>query len=156
MFIKFKGPILSLLAVILLITGTSLSPVKVATDDPWTAGQLMSPQILATLISNFKGTDVPVIFNIGSVNTIKGAITIGPAGKDDGISLLAEKLKNVPKDRFIVIYCGCCPLFKCPNVRPAFNDLVKEGYTNIKVLNLATNLKTDWIDKGYPVEADNK
>jgi hypothetical protein len=24
-----------------------------------------------------------------------------------------------------VLYCGCCPMTKCPNIRPAFNS---EGY----------------------------
>jgi len=50
-----------------------------------------------------------------------------------------------------VIYCGCCPFEHCPNVRPAFQLLNEMKFTNQKLLNLSTNLKTDWIDKGYPV-----
>jgi hypothetical protein len=34
----------------------------------------------------------------------------------------------------VVIYCGCCPLDKCPNVRPAFTLLKTMGFTNLHVL----------------------
>ncbi|MDB5135580.1 MAG: hypothetical protein JWP37_2183 [Mucilaginibacter sp.] len=146
---------LSALAVlILLVTGTAFSTNKF-TDDPWKPEQLMEPQVLATIISSNKGANLPVILNIGSVNTIKGAIETGPTSGAEGIAELKKQLKNIPKDKLVVIYCGCCPLFKCPNVRPAFKLLAAEGYANIRVLNLKTNLKTDWIDKKYPM-ADEK
>jgi hypothetical protein len=52
----------------------------------------------------------------------------------------------------VVIYCGCCPFAKCPNVRPAFSTLLGMGFKNPRLLNLSHNLKADWIDKGYPLE----
>jgi hypothetical protein len=50
------------------------------------------------------------------------------------------------------VYCGCCPFEKCPNIRPAFNLMKAMGFSNGKLLNLPTNLKQNWIAKGYPVE----
>jgi hypothetical protein len=108
----------------------------------------------ALIGSTNKGNALPVILNIGSVNTIKGAINAGAASTADGLAELKKQLKSIPKDKLVVIYCGCCPIFKCPNVRPAFKLLTTAGYTSIRVLNLKTNLKTDWIDKNYPVDED--
>jgi hypothetical protein len=58
----------------------------------------------------------------------------------------------LPRKSFIVLYCGCCPWVRCPNVGPAFKLLRYLGFNNVKVLYLADNLGTDWVDKGYPVE----
>jgi thiosulfate/3-mercaptopyruvate sulfurtransferase len=41
---------------------------------------------------------------------------------------------------------------KCPNIRPAFSALKSAGFQNVRVLELRTNLRTDWTAKGYPVE----
>jgi thiosulfate/3-mercaptopyruvate sulfurtransferase len=129
-------------------------PVSGQTNDLWKADQLMEPQVLFNMINSAKGNNAPVILNIGSVGNIKGAIDLGPASEADGIAGLKKQLKNIPKNKMVVIYCGCCPLFKCPNVRPAFKLLTAAGYTNINVLNLKTNLKTDWIDKKFPMDDD--
>ena len=64
--------------------------------------------------------------------------------------ILKEKLKALPKNTQVVVYCGCCPYDKCPNIRPAFQALISSGFINGKVLNLPTNIKTDWINKGFP------
>lgn len=120
--------------------------------DPWTADQLMEPQALVNIIRTNKGNALPVILNIGSVESIKSAISTGAVSDPDGFAELKKQLKGIKKDKLIVIYCGCCPLFKCPNVRPAFKELAAEGFTNIKVLNLKKNLQTDWVDKNYPMQ----
>ena len=57
---------------------------------------------------------------------------------------------SIPKDTKVVVYCGCCPFEHCPNVRPAIDVLKEMKFTNYYLLNLSHNLKTDWIDKGYP------
>ena len=59
--------------------------------------------------------------------------------------------KHFLKKRNIVIYCGCCPFKDCPNIRPAFSLLNSMKFTNHKLLNLPLNLKTDWINHGYPM-----
>jgi hypothetical protein len=150
MAVKLKKGFLLFSVMLLLFTVTGISAKRPA-DDPWKAEQLMEPQVLVNIIKANKG-DLPVILNVGSVNDIKGAKAVGPDSTPEGMALLKSELKNIPKDKLVVIYCGCCPLFKCPNVRPAFRLLAAEGYTNIRVLNLKTNLQTDWVDKKYPMD----
>jgi thiosulfate/3-mercaptopyruvate sulfurtransferase len=75
---------------------------------------------------------------------------IGPTRDAAALEQLRARLKSVPRNKFIVIYCGCCPWDHCPNVKPAHDALVAMGFTNVKVLHLADNIATDWIDKGFP------
>jgi hypothetical protein len=76
----------------------------------------------------------------------------GPAGKPEGLKALREAVEAQPKDSEIVIYCGCCPMQKCPNIRPAYQLLKELGFTRIRVLDLPTDFHADWSAKGYPVE----
>ena len=59
---------------------------------------------------------------------------------------------RLSRDREVVIYCGCCPFRRCPNVRPAFELLKELKFTNAKLLNLPTSLQADWTSKDYPME----
>ncbi|GAB2568029.1 rhodanese-like domain-containing protein [Spirosoma areae] len=120
------------------------------TAEPWRPDQLLEPADLAATITSSKAHR-PLIISIGPAATIKSSIEIGPGGEAANLAKLEKLLSNEPKDRAIVIYCGCCPFKNCPNVRPAFTKLNELGFTNHKLLNLAKNLKTDWLDKGYPV-----
>lgn len=81
---------------------------------------------------------------------IPGSEYIGAASDSQGIESLRRRVKPLPHNTFIVLYCGCCPWSHCPNVHPAYNLLHKEGFTNVKVLYLADNFGTDWVYKGYP------
>ncbi|MDB5121952.1 MAG: hypothetical protein JWP94_81 [Mucilaginibacter sp.] len=130
-------------------TAPTLSP-----PNPWTANQLIEPNELAAAINSTNSGKV-VIFNIGAVEDIKGARHIGAVNKTENMESFKKALYGLPKDTKIVIYCGCCPFAKCPNIRPAFSLLTGLGFTNIKLLDLPVNLKTNWRDKGYPVEAGN-
>ena len=65
---------------------------------------------------------------------------------------MGSTVVSVSKKKTIVLYCGCCPWNRCPNLGPAFKHLQELGFTNVKVLYLADNLGTDWVAKGYPVE----
>ena len=123
--------------------------------DPWTAKQLMEPADLAKIINDPAATK-PIIIGIGFGGGIKGAIDLGPAKENATIEKLKTELNKLPKDANIVIYCGCCPFVHCPNIRPAFKLLNEMKFTNHKLLNLSQNLKTDWIDKGYPVSVPAK
>ncbi len=87
---------------------------------------------------------------------IKEAAFAGPCSKQEGLDLLTKELKSVPHDAEVIVYCGCCPFTRCPNIRPAYHALKAMGYTKIKVLELPTNLHTDWVEKGYPVEQSTK
>lgn len=77
---------------------------------------------------------------------------MGAASSDEGLAKLRERVKSLPKSTAIVLYCGCCPWEHCPNVRPAFDELQKMGFTAVKVLYVAHNIGTDWVDQGYPTE----
>lgn len=115
---------------------------------------LISP---ADLAARLKSAGKPAIVYVGfpvlyRSNHIPGALFAGPASKPEGLEALKQAVAKLPKNAEIVIYCGCCPWSHCPNVRPAFRALRDLGYTRVKVLEIPTNLATDWIDKGYPVE----
>jgi thiosulfate/3-mercaptopyruvate sulfurtransferase len=97
----------------------------------------------------------PVILHVGFRNLyaqahITGSDYAGAGGSDDGLKSLSERVEKIPKDLPIVIYCGCCPWSRCPNVAAAFAKLRDMGFTQVKVLHIAENFGTDWVDKGYP------
>lgn len=114
----------------------------------WTEEQLMQPAVLAKAISA-KET-LPLIISVGPGALIPASVDIGPANEAENKAALKALLANQQKDAKVVVYCGCCPFDRCPNVRPAIRALKDAGFTNYYLLNLKTNLKTDWIDKGYP------
>ena len=65
---------------------------------------------------------------------IPGSEYIGPASSESGLQQLHKRVEPLPRDKFIVIYCGCCPWSHCPNVKPAHDALRALGFTNVKVL----------------------
>ncbi|MGC1389021.1 MAG: hypothetical protein WA807_13505 [Steroidobacteraceae bacterium] len=84
---------------------------------------------------------------------IVGAEYVGEADESEGLAALRERVAKLPKDSAIVIYCGCCPWNKCPNMGAAFGALQALGFSNVKALYIAKDFGTDWVDKGYPVAA---
>lgn len=120
------------------------------TAEPWTSKDLIEPAALASMITSPSG-QLPVIFNVGPVGDIKGAVHIGSTANKAGLDKLSKALANVPKDKMVVIYCGCCPFRNCPNIRPAFSLLKEQGFKEPRLLNLKQNLKVDWTDYGYPM-----
>jgi hypothetical protein len=137
--------------ILLVLSIVMLSAVVEAQQDPWTKNQLISPEALAQKLKA-TGKDVPVILNFGVERNIKNAIEIGLVSSPK----IAEKFKvdaaKMDKKKETVIYCGCCTMENCPNVRNSFNKLKELGFTNIKVLNIPTDLNVDWIEKGYPMK----
>ena len=117
---------------------------------PWTDAQLQDPEALANILRNPK-VQQPLIFNIGPMENIKGAVNIGPTKNKSNLDKLRQALLKEPKDRPIIIYCGCCPIRVCPNIRPAFELLNEMKFTKAKLLNLEHNLKANWIDEGFPM-----
>ncbi len=119
-------------------------------NDPWTQQQLLAPADLAKVLNNPKSPQ-PIVYSIGMQAIIKGSIDIGPTMRPENLNVLKQKLSKLSKNSQIVVYCGCCPFSRCPNVRPAMELLRSMQFTNYKLLNLPQNVKVDWIDKGYPM-----
>jgi hypothetical protein len=119
--------------------------------DPWIPAQLLDPAELAARISHPSGAP-PLVISVGPSGLIKGSVETGPAHEKDNLGKLRALLEHEPRDREVIIYCGCCPFQHCPNVRPAFSLLTEMHFTHARLLNLAHNIKIDWIDHGYPVK----
>lgn len=125
--------------------------------DPWPASDLMEPAHLAALLGSRKPRPTilcvafPVLYR---QRHIVGAAYAGPGNKAEGIAALKTAVASLPKDSEIVLYCGCCPMVKCPNIRPAYSALKDSGFTNVHALHIPQNFHTDWAEKGYPVEPE--
>ena len=81
---------------------------------------------------------------------ITGAEFAGPAGQSDGLEALGQRVAQLPRDAEIVLYCGCCPWAHCPNIAAAYRRLRELGFRYVKVLYIAHDFGTDWVEKGYP------
>ncbi len=125
-----------------------------ATDLAPGSTQLINPEDLLKILQSPKGGK-PLILNVGPhllymQAHIPGSEYMGAGSDPQGIESLRRRVKALPRKTFIVLYCGCCPWSHCPNVHPAYNELHKAGFTNVKVLYIADNFGADWVDKGYP------
>ena len=120
------------------------------------AAQLMQPEELNQLLQKPQ-TLKPLILQVGShvmfdEAHIPGSEYAGPGSHDEGLQILRERVGSLSRQTSIVIYCGCCPWNHCPNVGNAYKLLSDMGFVHLKVLYLADNFGSDWVDKGYPVE----
>jgi hypothetical protein len=120
-------------------------------SEPWRSDQLMAPSLLAEKITSNQTANM-LILSIGPDAIIKGSVDIGPTQEDANLEKLKMYLKQVPSGQKVILYCGCCPFDKCPNIRPAFAALNKMGFKNAQLLNIPKNIKVDWIDKDYPTK----
>jgi thiosulfate/3-mercaptopyruvate sulfurtransferase len=118
---------------------------------PYASEYLISPADLASIINNPKAK-LPVILNVGSMKLIKNAETGGMGYSDEGMKEFKIKVNKLDKNQLIVIYCGCCKMENCPNVKSPFDYMKTSGFKNFKILNIETGLYEDWISKGYPME----
>ena len=122
-------------------------------DDAIPAAQLITPDALAKLLPS---AHKPLLLAVGPRSLyaqahIPGSEYMGAGSSEAGQQKLRERVKSLPKNTAIVIYCGCCPWGHCPNMWPAFQELKALGFTNVKALYITNNFGTDWVDKGYPV-----
>jgi hypothetical protein len=145
---KFSLSFFILLVAAFLFAANKFSSQE--SSEPWTDKQLIQPAELAKNL-NDANSKKPLIYSIGFGGGIKNSIEFGAVKEKVNLEKLKSALEKLPKDSPIVLYCGCCPFEHCPNVRPAFQLLNEMKFINHKLLNLSHNLKTDWIDKGYPV-----
>jgi len=89
-------------------------------------------------------------FRLGWIGMLVLGAALVPANRTLAGAELKKALKAIPKDRSVVLYCGCCPWEHCPNVNPAFRVARGLGYKNVKILYILQDLQRDWVDKGYP------
>jgi len=134
-----------------LLTGVCLSQDAA---NPWSASDIVEAPALAQEIQSAKP---PVIFAVAFQELYRSkhilhAIDGGTASKPEGLAILKTAVANLAKDADIVIYCGCCPMVKCPNIRPAYRTLKELGFTRVRVLNIPQNMSVDWYTKNYPSE----
>jgi rhodanese-related sulfurtransferase len=122
-----------------------------ASAQVWKKEQIMPTAELAEKIKT-NAKDIPIIFNVGPMENIKKAVFVGRATSATFVDQMRQNLNMVPKTRTVVVYCGCCSFTSCPNLKPAYDALIKLGYTNAKVLDLPEGIKPDWVAKGYPTE----
>jgi hypothetical protein len=138
-----------IVCIVLLFVIPAPSKLLAQNGDNWTKQQLMQPADLVKILQDDK--NLPVLFSIGPGAYIPHSINIGMTRDKENLDKLKKQLKNLPKEKQIVIYCGCCPFDRCPNIRPAMQVLKDMKFTNYSLLNLEHNIKIDWINMGYPV-----
>jgi len=128
-----------------------------ASRDPWSASQTVTPAALVAELIAKDQAGKPTVVCVGfrplyQGAHIPGASFHGAASTTNGIADLKDWARLVPRAANVVLYCGCCPLERCPNLKPAFLALREVGFTNLRVLLLPNDFNTDWIEKGYAVE----
>jgi thiosulfate/3-mercaptopyruvate sulfurtransferase len=143
--------ILCLFAVLLLAPLAASAAPGDAVNIP--AAVLIQPAELAAML---KAGNAPPILQVGfsvlyQQAHIPDAQYAGPGNSDDGLLNLKSHVAALPRDKLVVIYCGCCPWTRCPNIAAAYQQLTTLGFSKVKVLYLASNFGADWVDKGYPV-----
>ena len=130
-------------------------PASGPQTNPWKSSQVVEPARLAKMVSG-KSAVKPVVVCVGFDFLFKGAHVpgasyAGPTSGPEGMAALKKWAASIPRNREVVLYCGCCPLPQCPNIRPAFKTLTAMGFKDLKVLDLPDNFKQNWVGKGYPV-----
>jgi thiosulfate/3-mercaptopyruvate sulfurtransferase len=144
---------LTLIAVPVCVAQAATAPSSAsATSIP--ESHLIQPEALVRLLKAGE-KDKPQVLQVGSrvmfsQAHIPAAEYAGPGSQASGIQSLETLVTSLPKSKHIVLYCGCCPWNRCPNVGPAYKRLHALGFTNVSVLYLANNFGDDWVNKGYP------
>jgi len=115
---------------------------------------LINPDELVKILQSSKG-EKPLLIHVGShvlysQAHIPGSEYIGPASDQANLQRLRARVEPLPRNKFIVIYCGCCPWKDCPNIRPSFLALRQMGFKNVKLLNIPNDFQQDWVSKGFP------
>ena len=147
---------------IVLLLGVALLSVPsgplLADSDPWTKSQTVQPADLAKELENSKTAPAVVFVGFKHLYTaghIKGAKHDGTTGGDEGLKEFTTWARPLPRTANLVVYCGCCPMEHCPNIRPAFKALQDLGFKNVRVLLLPTNFETDWAKMDLPYDQGN-
>lgn len=120
----------------------------------WGGATMIQPADLAAVLADSAAAK-PVLLHVGvrvlyRAGAIPDSRYVGPGSDRAGLDAMLAAVANEPKDRDIVIYCGCCPAVNCPNMKPAFAAMREAGFTNVKALWIEKSFDRDWADHGYP------
>jgi thiosulfate/3-mercaptopyruvate sulfurtransferase len=123
--------------------------------NPWSASDTVQPSELAKELGESKSA--PTVLFVGfqrlySSGHIKGSQFHGSGGSAEGLAKIKAWASSVPRSTNLVLYCGCCPMEHCPNVRPAYTALREMGFMKLRILILPTSFAVDWAEKGLPYE----
>jgi len=133
-----------------------VSMALMALAGAWAADSVaIQPRELAAQLAGHRGATTVLYVGPNVLyrsKHIPGAIYAGPGNRPEGLDLLKTAVAKLPRDRDIVLYCGCCPWDHCPNIRPALELLRQLGFAHVRALYVPDNFKADWIDQGYAVE----
>ncbi len=137
----------------------SPGPAQQGSAEPWTTAQAVQPGDVAAEIAGGGRASRPTIVCVGfrplyRAGHVPGAVLHGPASSSEGLDDLKRWARGLPRSADVVLYCGCCPLAECPNVRPAFAALRDMGFTHLRVLILPHDFGSDWAGNGYPTERE--
>ena len=127
------------------------------TANPWTNAQVLQAADLMRELGNAKNGNAPTIVYVGFRTLFEGghvpeASFHGTASTEKGLAELKKWAATLPRSSNLVIYCGCCPFDRCPNIRPAYTALHDMGLIHVRVLVLPTSFAADWVEKGYPIQ----
>lgn len=142
--------------VILVIFLPRRSEAKQETVEPWSSAEVLRAEDLVAQLRQKNGS-LPIVVYVGFRTLFEGAHVpgakfYGTTSTEKGLADLKKAVAELPRASDLVIYCGCCPFEKCPNIRPAYRALREMGFTRLRVLALPTSFAADWVEKGYPVE----
>ena len=144
----------TLLAIGCLVALTSPTSLQ-ADSDPWNKDQTVQAADLVKELSNSQTAPTVVFVGFKRLYTaghIKGSQYHGTGGSEEGLKELTAWAPGLPRSTNLVIYCGCCPMERCPNIRPAFRALQGLGFKNLRLLLIPQDFATDWAGKGFPYD----
>lgn len=157
---RHKSPLVLSIPVILAACALLAvsSGLLLASSDPWTKEQTVQPADLAKELEQSKMLPTAIFVGFKRLYTaghIKGAQYHGTAGNEEGLKEFTAWATALPRTTNLVIYCGCCPMERCPNIRPAFKALQDLGFKKLRVLLLPNDFATDWAEKNLPYDKGN-
>lgn len=109
------------------------------------------------LVRDLKGPNPPIVVHVGVQSLyedshVPGALHFQGVNTPETQAAFQKDLEQLPQDRDIVLYCGCCSFDMCPFIQPAFSQANAARGERIKVLFLPKSFEADWVAKGYPIQ----
>lgn len=134
------------------------APAASADAIPWPESAVVPPK---ALVARIKSAGPPTVIQISydllfKEGHVPGALHAGPGESPEGLAAVKKLVKGLPRDREIVLYCGCCPYKECANLLPVYKLMREMGFTRLEVLELENDFFVDWTRQGYPIEKGMK